>query len=50
MKIQVSFMLVVTALIDYILWTMDKVPYGALCWVIPMIVGFICAIIHEMND
>lgn len=50
MKIHLSFMLVVTALIDYILWTMGKVPYGALCWITPLVVGFICAIIHEMND
>lgn len=50
MRIQVSFMLIVTALIDYILWTMGKVPYGILCWVIPLIVGFIFAVIHEMNE
>ena len=50
MKIQLSVLLTITALIDYIPWTMGKVPYGPLCWVIPLVVGFICAIIHEMND
>ena len=49
MKIQISFMLIVTALIDYIIWTMGKVPYGALCWVIPLILGIIWSIIDEMR-
>ena len=49
MKIQISFMLIVTALIDYIVWTTGKVPYGALCWVIPLILGIILSIIDEMR-
>ena len=50
MKIHLSLMLIITALIDYIPWTMGKVPYGALCWIIPLIVGFIFASIHELDN
>lgn len=48
MRISISFMLVFTGLIDFILWSMGKVPYGALCWTVPLIFGMIMAIIEQM--
>lgn len=50
MRIQISFLLVLTGLIDFILWSMGKVPYGALCWVTPLIFGIIGAIIEQICD
>ena len=29
------------ALIIFILWSMGKVPYGALCWIIPLVMDFL---------
>lgn len=50
MNISLSFMLVLTGLIDFILWSMGKVPYGALCWAVPLIFGIIITIIEEHCD
>ena len=50
MKIQLSFMLVIVGMIDYIIWTMDEVPYGPVCWIIPLVVGIIFAIIKEYTE
>lgn len=50
MRISISFILVVTGLIDFILWSMGKVPYGALCWVTPLIFGVIGSIIEQVCD
>lgn len=50
MRISISSILVVTGLIDFILWSMGKVPYGALCWVTPLIFGMIMAIIEQYCD
>jgi len=50
MRIQISFLLVLTGLIDFILWSMGKVPYGALCWATPLIFGIIVAIIEQVCD
>ena len=50
MRIDISFILIVTGLIDFILWSMGKVPYGALCWVTPLIFGVIMAIIEQLCD
>lgn len=50
MNIGISFMLVLTGLIDFVLWSMGKVPYGALCWAVPLIFGVIIAIIEQVCD
>ena len=50
MRIQISSLLVLTGLIDFVLWSMGKVPYGALCWVTPLIFGIILAIIEQICD
>ncbi len=50
MRIQISFLLVLTGLIDFILWSMGKVPYGALCWATPLILGIIGSIIEQICD
>ncbi len=50
MHIGFSFMLILTGLIDFILWSMGKVPYGALCWTVPLICGAIGAIIKQLCD
>ena len=47
MRISVNFMLTITGLIDFVLWSMGKVPYGALCWVTPLIFGIIGTIIEQ---
>lgn len=49
MKISTSFILIVTALIDYIIWTMGKVPYGPLCWVVPLILGIIFEVYENLE-
>lgn len=50
MRISLSFVLILTGLIDFILWSMGKVPYGALCWVAPLIIGVIGTIIEQICD
>ena len=50
MRISINFVLILTGLIDFILWSMGKVPYGALCWVVPLIFGFIGTIIEQHCD
>lgn len=50
MRIGISFMLVLTGLIDFVLWSMSKVPYGSLCWGVPLIFGAILAIIKQLCD
>ena len=50
MRVQISILLVITGLIDFVLWSMGKVPYGALCWATPLIFGFIIAIIEQVCD
>lgn len=45
-----SFMLILTGLIDFVLWSMGKVPYGALCWAVPLIFGVIGAVIKQICD
>lgn len=47
MRVSISFMLILTGLIDFVLWSMGKVPYGALCWGVPLIFGTIMAIIEQ---
>lgn len=46
----ISFMLILTGLIDFVLWSMGKVPYGALCWAVTLILGVIGAIIKQICD
>ena len=48
MRVSISFMLILTGLIDFILWSIGKVPYGALCWGVPLIFGAIMAIIEQI--
>jgi len=48
MRIQISCLLVLTGLIDFILWSMGKVPYGALCWATPLIFGIIGTTIEQV--
>ena len=50
MNISISFMLVLTGMVDFILWSMGKVPYGALCWTTPLIIGIIITIIEQLCD
>ena len=50
MRISISFILILTGLIDFILWSMGKVPYGALCWAVPLIFGVIGTIIEQLWD
>lgn len=50
MQIGLSFLLVITGLIEFILWSVGKVPYGALCWVVPLVCGIIFAIIKQLCD
>lgn len=50
MRISISFILILTGLIDFILWSMGKVPYGALCWAVPLILGVIFTILEQVCD
>lgn len=50
MRIDINFMLILTGLIDFVLWSMGKVPYGALCWAIPLIFGTVGTIINQLRD
>lgn len=50
MRIGISFILVLTGLIDFVLWSMGKVPYGAWCWITPLILGIVGAIIKQLCD
>lgn len=50
MRISISSILILTGLIDFVLWSMGKVPYGALCWAVPLIFGAIGAIIERVCD
>lgn len=48
MRISISSLLILTGLIDFVLWSMGKVPYGALCWATPLIFGVIGIIIEQV--
>lgn len=48
MRVSISFMLILTGLIDFILWSMGKVPFGALCWTVPLIFGVIITVIEQL--
>ena len=50
MKISIALMLMITGLVDFIPWSMGKVPYGPLCWVIPLLFGAIWTAINEFCD
>ena len=50
MRIDISSLLILTGLIDFVLWSMGKVPYGALCWAVPLIFGTVGSIINQLRD
>ncbi len=47
MRIDINSLFILIGSIDFILWSMGKVPYGALCWAIPLIFGTVGTIINH---
>ena len=47
MKINLGGMITIAALVDYVLWTMDKVPHSFLFWAVPLGIVTITTLVSE---
>lgn len=47
MKINLGAMITIASLIDYILWTMGKVPHSFLFWAVPLGLVTVCTLLDE---
>ena len=47
MKINLGGMITIASLVDYVLWTMGKVPHSFLFWAVPLGVITIITILSE---
>lgn len=50
MTINLGAMITIASLVDYVLWTMDKVPHSFLFWAVPLgVVTFFTILDESIN-
>lgn len=45
-----STLLTMISIIEFILWSMGKVPYGFLCWLIPLVLTIALNILKYIQE